>query len=1175
MEMRLHRWFYLIPAIIILLAPGTSSATVTADPSGFGAYINDNDQDDLTITLSNDGEFPVAYSVMPQLNSEYDGGPRRDDAGDQIDNFDIGYRGMCGLAWDGEWIWGTSYTFSRLVALDPVTEDIEVDVDIGYRSLCMTYLNGLLWICPWGQGTVRTYDLDGEAVDSYNLAFQSARGITTDKDNLLFFVNNNDGRINVYEVTEDGIDRVNFFAFSDAMGGNAIYSIEWVPAHRQGMLWGHYNSRMYQAEVIGDPAEDDVDVEAVSNFQWNADAHYVGLAHDGENMWHGMYNSTTVYVHDDGISEFSLLSADPYRGTIPSDSTTNVTMLIDSDGIADGIYHMVLDFELDDANQSNLVIDALVSVDEYTGDIQGEITDASDNSTIEGIYVEVDGYRIFRYTDENGDFRIDDLPPGDYTLNIISDEYIDVSQEFSIDAFRTTSLEIGLRSAQFVATRDDIIIGLPPGDQENVPLTVRNPGAGDLEWEVEIVSNAAGERDPWEYLFDVGIEEITEDAYLNGITYADGYYYMTGGNSGGDQEDPNYVYILDEGFRYVGKFEQFGTDNFGMYGITYDGTYLYGVEYDQIWVFTTDGELVDSLQTPSYPTKNIAYDSREDLLWISTSTGTVYGLDTDGDIVENIDHPVEGRIYAFEYFREDPDGYYLYMQTRTEDGELRVSKMDTETEDVVTLADLDINEATLAGMMITSSVNADSWTLASIVKTQTDWLGLWHMEYRHDWLRINPTIGVIRGGGEQDFSVRIDTDNFPRGEYLADLLFTHNGVGGETTIPVELTIEDGRVPSSIYINLRQGWNIVSANLEPDEPDIREIFSVIAADSLLDIVKDFRGEVYIPKYNVNSIGDWKMKEGYQIRCFDEAEIVIDGLTALSDTPIDLHEGWQIISYFPDEYLDVRVAFENIDHVLTQVKDDYGRFYLPQFGFSNMPAMSIGKGYRLNVTEDIELVYNVPVDTAEGVNAMPFVTHEFKTPVSYPEVNPTGEDMSLLVIAPDLSGDEIGIYVGDMLVGSGVIEAGKAGIPVRGDDVTTELKDGALAGDPLFVMLHDGDSERMVDYTLRAGEMEYTANGLAVIELAAEGAIADEFGLATAYPNPFNSSTRISYSLPEAANITIKAYDLSGRLVQTIYSGKQRAGLGEVHFDGSTLPTGMYFVELKAGSLTSRQKVMLLK
>ena len=71
----------------------------------------------------------------------------------------------------------------------------------------------------------------------------------------------------------------------------------------------------------------------------------------------------------------------------------------------------------------------------------------------------------------------------------------------------------------------------------------------------------------------------------------------------------------------------------------------------------------------------------------------------------------------------------------------------------------------------------------------------------------------------------------------------------------------------------------------------------------------------------------------------------------------------------------------------------------------------------------------------------------------------------------------------------------------------------------------------------------------------------------YPNPFNPTTTIRYSVPELSAVTLEIYDISGRLVSELVHSDIQAGTHTLDFDGSSLASGIYVYKIKANSLES--------
>lgn len=99
--------------------------------------------------------------------------------------------------------------------------------------------------------------------------------------------------------------------------------------------------------------------------------------------------------------------------------------------------------------------------------------------------------------------------------------------------------------------------------------------------------------------------------------------------------------------------------------------------------------------------------------------------------------------------------------------------------------------------------------------------------------------------------------------------------------------------------------------------------------------------------------------------------------------------------------------------------------------------------------------------------------------------------------------------------------------------------------------------------------------------------DNFELKQNFPNPFNPTTTIEYSIPaylvngtgisrmSATNVKLTIFDVLGREVTTLVNSKQSQGNYRLHFDASSLSSGIYFYRLFAGNRSISKKMLLVK
>lgn len=85
---------------------------------------------------------------------------------------------------------------------------------------------------------------------------------------------------------------------------------------------------------------------------------------------------------------------------------------------------------------------------------------------------------------------------------------------------------------------------------------------------------------------------------------------------------------------------------------------------------------------------------------------------------------------------------------------------------------------------------------------------------------------------------------------------------------------------------------------------------------------------------------------------------------------------------------------------------------------------------------------------------------------------------------------------------------------------------------------------------------------------------EHSLSQNFPNPFNASTSISYTINNPARVNLRIFDLCGREIKTLVDTYQHAHKYTVHLDASDLTSGMYYYQLQINNVVAGRNRMIL-
>lgn len=107
------------------------------------------------------------------------------------------------------------------------------------------------------------------------------------------------------------------------------------------------------------------------------------------------------------------------------------------------------------------------------------------------------------------------------------------------------------------------------------------------------------------------------------------------------------------------------------------------------------------------------------------------------------------------------------------------------------------------------------------------------------------------------------------------------------------------------------------------------------------------------------------------------------------------------------------------------------------------------------------------------------------------------------------------------------------------------------------------------------LPFTLHAATIIEGAQPTQVPLYFTVSEAYPNPFNPTATIDFTLERTSNVKMTVYDITGREVTTLLNGSMAAGNHRQMINASSWATGVYFVKVHAGDHQAVRKLLLLK
>jgi len=382
------------------------------------------------------------------------------------------------------------------------------------------------------------------------------------------------------------------------------------------------------------------------------------------------------------------------------------------------------------------------------------------------------------------------------------------------------------------------------------------------------------------------------------------------------------------------------------------------------------------------------------------------------------------------------------------------------------------------------------------------------------------------------------------------------------------------------LSVVSGWNMISGFIIPENDSLKVMFN----DNLEELVllKNNAGQVFIPQYNINTIGQWQYKQGYQAFMSSSGDIELIGMLAKPENEgISLASGWSLVAYLRNSALAVQTALQTLTQAnkLVLAKNNSGQVYIPQYNINTIGSMQPGQGYQMFLSSAGTLTY--------PANSLGKYIDQITTPMPkylIADNQRTGSSAVAIIEIESDFGNEIGIYnLKDELIGSGVVENGYSAVTIWGNNEQTIAQDGATENETLLARLYDTKTRTMRELELHnisditdgkeANALQYRQDGIFTAKATIKELTADAMLRVT--PNPASERVTIEILTNECNYDGLKIYSSTGRLIADLSNSLQELNGNSFTYDASRLPSGEYNVVLSCSSEQVVQKLIIVR
>jgi len=437
--------------------------------------------------------------------------------------------------------------------------------------------------------------------------------------------------------------------------------------------------------------------------------------------------------------------------------------------------------------QAYEAVDAVIT---ERGIISGIVSDANTGAPIQGAMVRFNGTGRYAVSDPFGAYMVEvpirpltmyvDQPPYEF--------YEETNILLEIDENRT--IDISLNVGLFQIEPTELNLELEPGADGSINFDISNIGTALMDVRLQLSPDTT--EFLWlDSLFEYNMTDVLGDGRLRGVKHIDGHFYISGSN---DFDNPNKIYVVNENNELVNTLDQPGDDGIGMYDLAYDGSLIWGCVADSLIALNPeDGSQVKSFASPYYPTKALAFDPNQNVMWACESLRDVVSVDTaTGEILQTWEF--SELIQGMDWNADDPDGFNLYIGCKVNDDQRAIYRMNVETGEVDFLENLPDNsgDRDLTGFTLAKGYGMYYIAAVGLLNVNTgDVLKGYQIEKTVGWAELDANEFSLEAGNQQQMGLGIHTGTLPMDMYNVYLLASHNTLAEQTVIPLNLNVYSG------------------------------------------------------------------------------------------------------------------------------------------------------------------------------------------------------------------------------------------------------------------------------------------------------------------------------------------------------------------------------------------------